>query len=108
MKIRYAMLASVVLLASSAYGQDYNNRIGFDVTPRAQIEINRENDKREAEARRLAEAQAEQARRRAAELERSRIQAEAARDAARIQAQGDVEAAKNRRPDVCLNCSYWR
>jgi hypothetical protein len=108
MKIRYAVLASVVAASGTAYGQNYNNSIGVDVTPQAQVERNREDDKKVAEARRMAEAQAAQARQRAAELQRARIQAEAAREAARIQAQGEIEAAKNRKPDVCLNCNLWR
>lgn len=79
-----------------------------DVTPQAQREANAENDKREAEARRLAEARAAEAQRRAAELQRARIQARAAEEAARIQAQGEVEAAKERKPDTCTNCVLLR
>ena len=41
MKIRYALLASVIAAASSAYGQD---GIGVDVTPQRQIEQNMIND----------------------------------------------------------------
>jgi hypothetical protein len=78
-----------------------------DVTPKTQVEINRENAKRESEANKQAEARAEQERQRAAQLERARIQAEAAVEAARIQAQGEVEAAKKRKPD-CLNCVFLR
>ena len=48
MKIRYVVLASVIAVATLAYGQDYNNRIGVDVTPKRQVEINRENAKRDA------------------------------------------------------------
>ena len=108
MKIRYAVLASVVAIASLAYGQNYNNSIGMDVTPQAQVERNKETDKKVAEARRIAEAHEAQARQRAAELQRSIMQAEAAREAARMKALGDIEAAKNRQPDVCLNCNLWR
>ena len=108
MKIRYVVLASVVAIASSAYGQDYSNSIGVDVTPRAQVERNSENEKKVAEARRIAEAHEAQARQRAAALQRAMIEAEAAREAARMKAQGDIEAAKNRKPDVCLNCNLWR
>jgi len=95
-------------VATTAYGQDYSNSIGLDVTPRAQVERNSENEKKVAEARRIAEAHAAQARQRADQLYRDKLQAQAAAEAARIQAQGDIEAAKNRKPDVCLNCNLWR
>jgi len=108
MRIRYAVLALLIAASGRAYGQNYNNSIGLDVTPEAQVKRNGENDKKAAEARRMAEAQEAQARQRAAELERARIQAEAAREAARIKAQGDIEAAKNRKPDLCANCNFWR
>ena len=106
--LRYAVLASVVAASGTAYGQSYNNSIGVDVTPQTQVERNIENDKKLAEARRIAEAERAKAEQRAAEQRRAIIQAEAAREAARIQAQGDIEAAKNRQPDVCLNCNLWR
>lgn len=109
MKISYVVLASALAAATMAYGQDYNNRIAVDVTPKAQVEANRENDKREAETRRIAEFRAEQERQRAAqlqrELQRARIEADGAAEAARIDAQGRVDAAKKRKPDVCLLCN---
>jgi hypothetical protein len=79
-----------------------------NVTPQAQREENAENDKRETEARRLAEARAAEARRRAAELQRAKIQAEAQLESERIRAQGEAEAAEKRQPDTCSNCVFLR
>ena len=67
----------MIATATIAYAQDYNNRIGVDVTSQAQLERNRENDRRAAEERARAEARAEQARQKAAELQRQGIKAQA-------------------------------
>jgi hypothetical protein len=95
-------------LAQEGSGQDYNNRIGVDVTPQAQVDRNRENDKKELEERQKAEARAEAARQRAAELQRARIRAQAELERERIRARGEVEAAEKRNPDMCLNCVLLR
>jgi hypothetical protein len=108
MKIRFVVLASVIAASGTAYGQNYNNSIGVDVTPKAQVEINTENAKRAAKREAEAEARAEQERQRAAELERATIRAQADVEAARIKAQGGIEAAKRRNPDVCLYCNLRR
>jgi hypothetical protein len=79
-----------------------------DVTPKTQVETNRENAKREAEANKRAEARAAQDRQQAAEYERARIRAQADLERERIRAQGEVEAAKRRKPDTCLNCVLLR
>lgn len=92
--------------SATAYGQD--NHIGVDVTPKAQVEANKENDKREAEGIRSAEIRAEQEQQRNAEFQKAQIQARAAIEAAGIQAQGEAEAAKNKKPDVCLLCNWQR
>ena len=51
-------------------------RIGMDVTPRSQLEINKQNDLKNAKRRSVAESQREQAERRAAELRRQVLQAQ--------------------------------
>jgi len=48
----------------------------MDVTPRSQLEINKQNDLKNAERRSVAESQREQAERRAAELRRQVLQAQ--------------------------------
>jgi len=92
-------------LPNRSAGRD--GEIGINVTPTAQVEANKENDKREAERRRTAENRDEQERKRDAQLEQEKIRAQAAIEAARIKAQGEVEAAKKRKPDVCVFCD-WR
>jgi hypothetical protein len=79
-----------------------------DVTPEAQAEANKENDRRQAEERAKAEAKAEAARQRAAELHKATIRAQADLEKARIQARGEAEAAEKRQPDTCLNCVFLR
>jgi hypothetical protein len=79
-----------------------------DVTPKAQAEANKENNRREAEDRARAEARAEAARQRAAELHRARIRAQAELEKERIRARGEAEAAEKRQPDTCLNCVFLR
>ena len=88
--------------------QDRSKANARDVTPEAQVELNKEIDKKEAEERRRAEARAEQDQQRAAQQERAQIQARSAEEAARIQSQGEVDAAKKRKPDVCWNCILLR
>lgn len=88
--------------------RDRSNVDVKDVTPKAQVEANKEIAKREAEERAKTEARAEAAERRAAEYERQRIRAQAELEQERIRAQGEVEAAKKRKPDTCLNCVLLR
>ncbi len=99
-------LAAVVVVTVSAYGQD--TRIGVDVTPKAQVEENKENDKREAERIRRAEIADEQWRQNEAKLRQARERAQTDLEAARIRARGEAEAAKERKPDVCLLCDWRR
>ena len=96
-----ALAAIMYVFSGTAIAQ--NNSIGVDVTPKAQVEQNKWNDRKTLEANRIAEAQAEQAERRATEQR----QVEVARELARIQVQAEIEAARLRKPDVCLLCN-WR
>jgi uncharacterized membrane protein YqiK len=88
--------------------RDHSKVNAKDVTPEAQAEANKQNDRREAEVRAKAEARAEAARQRAAELQRATIRAQAELERQRIRARGEAEAAEKRQPDTCLNCVFLR
>jgi Tfp pilus assembly protein PilE len=101
--MKTAILATILLAASPAYAQ-----FAKDVTPPSQQQQNLLNDLKALERARQANGDRAAAEQRARQLWQSLQEAQAAEQRARIQANADVEAAKQRQPDVCVGyCPQW-
>jgi hypothetical protein len=100
MKTRLA-IATALLLASTASAGEFAE----DVTPQRQREQNMLNDLKNLERSRQTNGDRAAADKRAAEQYRQMLQSQADANRAAIEANGNVEAAKQRRPDVCVGCT---
>jgi hypothetical protein len=97
-------IATALLLASTASAGEFAE----DVTPQRQREQNMMNDLKNIERARQANGDRAAAEQRAKQLWQKMQEAQAAEQRARIQANADVEAAKQRQPDQCVGyCPQW-
>jgi len=103
MKTKIAIAAVLVLAGTASAGE-----FAQDVTPPSQQYQNMINDLKSIERSRQQESARSVAEKKAAELYRQMLQNQADTNRAQIEANGRVEASKQRQPDQCVGyCPQW-